>query len=76
MNLNSQVGNSGYQGSMPMPQKIGADPMAMPEINVSEATPLVNSVVAGPRVVQHMPTNQLNSSGKVNINNPIISDSF
>lgn len=57
MNLNSQVGNSGYQGSMPMPHKIGVDPMAMPEIYASEATPLVNSAVAGPRVVQHMPTN-------------------
>ncbi|KAL3368552.1 hypothetical protein AABB24_009419 [Solanum stoloniferum] len=74
MTLNSQVGNSGYQGSMPMPQKIGADPMAMPEKNASEATPLMNSVVAGPRVVPHMPTNQLNSSGNVNMNNPVISE--
>ncbi|XP_059316357.1 uncharacterized protein LOC132067217 [Lycium ferocissimum] len=71
MTLNTQVGNSGYQGSMPVPQKTGADPIAMPEKNASEATPLVNS---GSRVVPQMPTNQLNSSGNVNMNSPIISD--
>ncbi|KAK4376963.1 hypothetical protein RND71_003259 [Anisodus tanguticus] len=71
MTLNSQVGNSGYQGSMPMPQKTGADPITMPEKNASEATPMVNS---GPRVVPHMPTNQLSSGGNVNMNSPIINE--
>ncbi|KAM3358560.1 cleavage and polyadenylation specificity factor subunit 6 [Capsicum galapagoense] len=74
LTLNSQVGNSGYQGSMPMSQTTGADPITMPEKNASEVTPLVNSGVAGSRFVSHMPTNQLNSSGNVNMNSPIISE--
>lgn len=70
----SQVGNSGYQGSIQTTQKIGADPINMPEKNANEATPLVNSGVGGSRVVTQMPTNQLSSSGNVNMNSPIISE--
>ncbi|CAN4124073.1 unnamed protein product [Withania somnifera] len=65
--LNSRVGNSGYQGSMPMPQQTGAD-IAMSRKNASEATPLMNSGVARSRVVPHMPTNPI---GNVNLNSPI-----
>lgn len=70
----SQMGNSGYQGSVPMTQKIGADPINMPEKNANEATPLVNSGVGGSRVVPQMPANQPGSSGNINMNSPIISE--
>ncbi|KAE9454686.1 hypothetical protein C3L33_13420, partial [Rhododendron williamsianum] len=60
----AQTGNLGFQGSNPMPQKIGVDTGGISVRVATESAPLLNSATGGPRVVPPKPDMGVN----VNVN--------
>lgn len=69
-----QVGNMGFQGSVPMSHRTGSDPVDISGNAVNESIPLQNSAAGGSRGAPLMPAHQMNSNANVNMNSPIINE--
>ncbi|KAL2519637.1 RNA-binding (RRM/RBD/RNP motif) family protein [Abeliophyllum distichum] len=68
MTHKSQAGHLGFQGSVPMPQKIAADPINLSGKVAGEPSPLPNPTVGSSRGVPEIPVSRMNPSSNVNVN--------
>ncbi|KAL7171626.1 hypothetical protein ACSBR2_036314 [Camellia fascicularis] len=74
MTHDTQPGNLGFQGSTPMPQKIGVDSTKMSVKLATESASLLNSSTGGPRSVPQISANQMGMNVNANVNRPMVNE--
>ncbi|XP_022855071.1 cleavage and polyadenylation specificity factor subunit 6-like [Olea europaea var. sylvestris] len=76
MTHKSQAGYLGFQGPVPMPQKIAADSISMSGKVAGEPSPLPNPIVGSSRVVPEIPASRMNSTANVIVNHMVNNDNL
>nr|GLL49696.1 cleavage and polyadenylation specificity factor subunit 6 [Ipomoea trifida]GMD95483.1 cleavage and polyadenylation specificity factor subunit 6 [Ipomoea batatas]GMD96835.1 cleavage and polyadenylation specificity factor subunit 6 [Ipomoea batatas]GMD97889.1 cleavage and polyadenylation specificity factor subunit 6 [Ipomoea batatas]GMD98887.1 cleavage and polyadenylation specificity factor subunit 6 [Ipomoea batatas] len=74
MTRDPQVGNMGFQGSVPMSHRTGSDPADISGNAVNESMPLQNSAAGGSRGAPLMPAHQMNSNANINMNSSMMNE--
>ncbi|KAM7484157.1 hypothetical protein LguiA_000166 [Lonicera macranthoides] len=67
-----QAVNSGFRGSIPMPQQVAVNPV-LPGKVVNDSATFLNSNAGGPRGISQVPANQMVPNA--NVNHPMVNES-